>query len=71
MNLGLHVHRSLKASGQVDMVVKKAYGILAFISRGIEYKSREVMTKLYKTLIRPQLAYCVQFWSPHCRKDVM
>jgi len=44
---------------------------LSFIGHGIEYKSREVMLCLYKSLlVRPQLEYCVQFWSPHYRKDV-
>jgi len=34
--------------------------LLAFINRGgIEFKSREVMLQLYKTLVRPYLEYCV------------
>ena len=34
-------------------------------------KSREVMLELCRTLVRPQLEHCVQFWSPHYRKDVI
>ena len=44
--------------------------MLAFVGRGIKYKSWQVMLQLYKTLIRPHLKYCVQFWSPHNQKDV-
>jgi len=64
------VHSSLKVATQVAKVIKKAYGMLAFISQGIEYKSWEIMLQLYKTLVRLHLEYCVQFWSPHYQKDV-
>ena len=67
---GIQVHRSLKVAAQLEKVVKKAYGMLAFIARGIEYKSWHMMLQLYRTLIRPHLEYCVQFWSPHYQKDV-
>eukprot|EP00061_Rhincodon_typus_P001620 g15291.t1 len=68
-DLGVHVHSSLKAATQVDRV-KKACDVLAFINRGIEFKSRDVILQLYKSLVRPHLEYCVQFWSPHYRKGV-
>lgn len=35
-----------------DRVVK-AYSMLVFIARDIEYKSQEVMKQLYRTLARP------------------
>eukprot|EP00061_Rhincodon_typus_P011775 g37044.t1 len=50
---------------------KKAYGTLAFISDGIEYKSKKVMLESYRELVSPQLEYCVQLWSPHYKKDVI
>jgi len=37
-DLGVQVHRSLKVATQVEKVVKKTYGMLAFISQGIEFK---------------------------------
>ena len=69
-DLGVQVHKSLKVAVQVEKVAKKAYGMLAFIGRGIEYKSWSLMLQLYRTLVRPHLEYCVQFWSPYYRKDV-
>lgn len=39
---GVQVHNSLEVATQVDGVVKKAYGIDAFNSWSIEYKSWEV-----------------------------
>ncbi|XP_060710826.1 uncharacterized protein LOC132835701, partial [Hemiscyllium ocellatum] len=54
-DLGVHVHRSLKVATQVNSAVRKAYGVLGFIGRGIEFRSPEVMLQLYKTLRQQQL----------------
>lgn len=40
------VYSSLKAA-QTDRFVKKPYGMLTFISRGIEYTSQEVTLQIY------------------------
>ena len=65
------VHQSLKVSMQVQQAVKKANGMLTFIVRGFEFRSKEVLLQLYRALVRPHLEYCVQFWSPNLRKDII
>ena len=35
-DLRVHVHRFLKVASQVDRVDKKTYGVLGFISRGLD-----------------------------------
>ena len=67
-DLGVMVHQSLKVGMQVQQAVKKANGMLAFIAKGFDYRSREVLLQLYRVLVRPHLEYCVQFWSPNLRK---
>ena len=51
------------------MAKYKANLILRIINRGASYKSAEVISKLYRSYIRPHLEYCIQFWSPTNVKD--
>lgn len=64
-DLGVLVQETQKVSMQVQQVVKKANGMLAFIAKGMEYKNREVLLQLYRVLVRPHLEYCMQFWCPY------
>ena len=65
---GFLKHKSQKASMQVQQLTGKANGIL---QKGMEYKNREVLLKLYKALVRPHLEYCEQFWFPYLRKNIL
>lgn len=49
---------SLKVVTQVVRMVMKVFGRLAFIVQGPDYMSWDVMSQLYKMLVRLHLDYC-------------
>jgi Reverse transcriptase (RNA-dependent DNA polymerase)/Endonuclease-reverse transcriptase len=69
-DLGVIIDKNGKSSEQCVSAVKKANSVLGMIKRNIHFKSRDVVIRLYKSLVRPRLEYCVQAWSPHLRKDI-
>jgi ribonucleases P/MRP protein subunit RPP40 len=69
-DLGIIIENSGKTSEQCATAVKKANSVLGMIKRNITFKSKGVIVKLYKSLVRPRLEYCVQAWSPYLKKDI-
>jgi hypothetical protein len=69
-DLGIIVDETLKPSKQCVAAVKKANRAIGMIRRTIENKSRGIMLRLYKQLVRPHVYFCSQAWSPWRRKDV-
>ena len=48
----------------------KANKMLGLINRNVSYKSKEVITKLYSSYVRPHIEYCAQAWSQHFVGDI-
>ncbi len=69
-DLRVCITSSLKFSQQCKDAASKANRMLGFINRNFSFKNKDVILPLYISLVRPQLEYAVQFWSPHHAKDI-
>ena len=69
-DLGVIVDSTGKFSEQCRIAVNNANSTLGIIRRHVKSRKKNIIVRLYKSLVRPKLEYCVQVWSPHLRKDI-
>ena len=58
------VSNDLKPLKQCASAVKKANMTLGMIKRHIVSRDKNTIVRLYKSLVRPKLEYCIQAWNP-------
>jgi len=68
-DLGIWFSSDMKVSQQCSKACSKAYRMSELIKKTIENKSKEVMLRLYKSLVCPHVDHCSSAWSPHYVKD--
>ena len=61
--------RDLSWSNHVNTSVNKANKVLGSLKRTVGSKNREIFSILYRSLVRPLLAYASSVWSPYLIKD--
>ena len=68
--LGVLLDGKLTMSLQCAFIKRRANGILGYIRRNIASRLKEVVLPVSTVLVRPHLEYCVQFWAPHCKREM-
>ena len=63
-DLGVLTSGTLLLNDQIESCISKANQMLCWISRNLISREKSLMLRVYKTLIRPHLEYCVQLWNP-------
>src|SRR6218665_1183085 len=69
-DLGVIMQRSAKPSRECAEASKRANSTLGMIRRTIVTRDKDTILRLYKSLVRPQLEYCIHVWSPHLKQDM-
>ena len=63
------MHKTYNLNLNQQQAYAKASKALGLIARTLSHKNQDILLKLYKTLVRPHLEYCVSVWSPYYEKD--
>ena len=67
-DLGVFLTSKLHWGIHINHIVTKAFKMLGFVKRTCKnFNSNNVLITLYVSLIRSNLEYCSQVWSPHQR----
>ena len=69
-DLGVNIDNNLSFSDHINIIVNKANRTMGVIRRSFKNLNQHIFLKLYKGLVRPQLEYAGQVWSPYLKKDI-
>ena len=70
-HLSVNVSYDISWSNHVNITVNKANKVLGLLKRSVGGKNREIISTLYKTLVRLIVKYACPVWSPHLIKDIV
>ena len=63
-DLGINVVSELKWNYHIEQNISKAKKCIGRVTHSVISRKADVMINIYKSLVRPNLEYCVQLWNP-------
>ena len=63
-DLGINVVSELKWNYHIEQNISKTKKCIGWVTRSVISREADVMINIYKSLVRPNLEYCVQLWNP-------
>ena len=69
-DLGIYISKDLKWNEHINYLYKIAKTTCYQILKSFKTNSASILTKLFKTYVRPKLEFSTQIWSPHLKKDI-
>lgn len=70
-DLVVHTDKNLSFDEHINVTVKKAKQLVGMIKRSLHYLSGDVVTLLFKSMVRPMLKYGHSVWNPHLKKHIV
>ena len=68
--LGVDISNDLSWDNHINRSTTKANQTLGFLRRNIKVKSEPIKSIAYQTLVRPQLEYASEVWSPNTQTHI-
>ena len=63
-DIGVTVNHEMDWDENIKSCIKDANRMIGWITRNILNRDPVILTRIYKTIIRPKLEYCVELWNP-------
>ena len=69
-DLGVIINKNEKYLEEYLRGAKKTNCVLGMIKRNIKCQNAAIIMRIYKSLVRPRLEYCIQAWYHYHQMDI-
>ena len=68
--LGMTISKDLSWNTHINNITSTANKTLGFVKRNVFTKNKDIKTRAYNSLVRPQVEYASAVWSPYTKENI-